>query len=84
MVIGGIYLSEKKSEKFPWGLYKVENIAAVFSAGFIFLSAYEIAKMIYHPSTAGMRNLDITLMALFLMTLPIIVFARYEARGQRH
>ncbi len=80
MVMGGIYLSEKKSEKFPWGLYKVENIAAVFSAGFIFLSAYEIAKMIYHPSTAGMRNLDITLIALFLMTLPIIVFARYEAR----
>jgi cation diffusion facilitator family transporter len=80
LVIGGIYLSEKKSEKFPWGLYKVENIAAVFSAGFIFLSAYEIAKMIYHPSPEGMRNLDITLLALFLMTLPIIVFARYEAR----
>jgi len=80
MVIGGIYLSEKKSEKFPWGLYKVENIAAVFSAGFIFLSAYEIAKMIYHPSTEGMRNLDVTLMALFLMALPIIFFARYEAR----
>ncbi|MHB8881628.1 MAG: cation diffusion facilitator family transporter [Thermodesulfovibrionales bacterium] len=80
MVIGGIYLSEKKSEKFPWGLYKVENLAAVFSAGFIFLSAYEIAKMIYHPSTEGVRNLDITLIALFLMSLPIIFFARYEAR----
>jgi cation diffusion facilitator family transporter len=79
MVIGGIYLSEKKSEKFPWGLYKVENIAAVFSAGFIFLSAYEIAKMIYHPSIGGMQNLDVTLIALCLMTLPIIVFARYEA-----
>jgi len=35
MVIGGIYLSEKKSEKFPWGLYKVENIAAVFSTTYI-------------------------------------------------
>lgn len=80
LVMGGIYLSEKKSDKFPWGLYKVENIAAVFSAGFIFLSAYEIAKMIYRPSTESMQNLDIALIALFFMTLPIIVFARYEAR----
>jgi len=80
LVVGGIYLSEKKSERFPWGLYKVENIAALFSACLIFLSAYEIAKMIYHPSPEGMRNLDMTLIVLFLMTVPIILFSRYEAR----
>jgi len=37
LVAGGIYLSEQKSEKFPWGLYKVESIAAALSSGLIFL-----------------------------------------------
>ena len=41
-VIIGIYLSEKKSEKFPWGLYKIENLAAILVGVLIFLSAYEI------------------------------------------
>ncbi len=79
-VVGGLYLSEKKSEQFPWGLYKVENVVAVLLAGMIFLSAYEIAKVIYQPSPHGMRNLDITLIILLLMAFPIILFSRYEAK----
>ena len=46
LVIIGMYLSEKKSEKFPWGLYKIENLASVFVGVLIFLSAYEIGKMV--------------------------------------
>jgi cation diffusion facilitator family transporter len=80
LVIGGIYLSEKKSRRFPWGLYKVENLAAVLSAALIFLSAYEIAAMIYHPSPAGLKNLDSALIALLVMALPIVLFSQYEAK----
>jgi len=80
LIVGGIYLSEKKSEKFPWGLYKVENVAAVISAGFIFLSAYEIASMLYRPSPAEMRNLDTALFVLFLMVFPVLFFSRYEEK----
>jgi len=80
LVVGGIYFSEKKSKQFPWGLYKIENIAAVLSAGLIFLSAYEIAKMIHHPPSETLKNLDITLIVLFFMALPIILFSRYEAK----
>jgi len=28
LVLVGIWLSKKKSEEFPWGLYKVENFAS--------------------------------------------------------
>jgi cation diffusion facilitator family transporter len=80
LVIGGIYISGKKSEQFPWGLYKVENIAAAVSGGLIFLSAYEVAKMIYSPSREGIRNLDITIVALMLMAFPIILFSKYEIK----
>ncbi|KPK36264.1 MAG: hypothetical protein AMK70_02945 [Nitrospira bacterium SG8_35_1] len=80
LVVGGIYLSEKKSKQFPWGLYKVENLAAVLSAGLIFVSAYEIVKMIYHPPSESLKNLNITLIVLFSMVFPIILFSRFEAK----
>ncbi|MCI0468646.1 MAG: cation transporter, partial [Nitrospirae bacterium] len=61
LIIAGIYLSEKKSGKFPWGLYKVENMAATLLSILIFLSSYEIARAIFKPSSEGIRNIDITL-----------------------
>lgn len=79
-VIVGIYLSEKKSEKFPWGLYKIENLAAILVGILIFISAYEIGKMVYKPAPAGMKNVDIALIILFSMAFPIILFSRYEAK----
>jgi cation diffusion facilitator family transporter len=80
LVIGGIYLSEKKSRRFPWGLYKVENLAAVLSAALILFSAYEIAAMIYHPSPAGLKNLGSALITLLVMAFPVLLFSRYEAK----
>lgn len=80
LVIGGIALAEKKSKRFPWGLYKAENLAAVLSSLLIFFSAYEIAAMIYRPSTEGLRNLDNTLLALLVMAVPVLLFSRYEAK----
>ncbi len=38
-----IYISEKKHEKFPYGLYKLENIGAMFISFFLFFAAYEMA-----------------------------------------
>lgn len=83
MVLGGIHLAGKKSARFPWGLYKAENLAALLSAGLILVSGYEIGRTILSPSTAGMQHLDMTLALLFLMALPIILFSRYEHRVAR-
>ncbi|HET6515739.1 MAG TPA: cation diffusion facilitator family transporter [Thermodesulfovibrionales bacterium] len=83
LVIGGIHLAAKKSERFPWGLYKVENVTAVLTGIFIFISAYEIAKMTYRPPSSPLRNLDVTLVILFLMTIPVLLFYRYELKTAR-
>jgi cation diffusion facilitator family transporter len=80
LVLGGIYLSEKKSMQFPWGLYKIENLAAALSAVLIFLSAYEVASMIVRPTHFALRNLDSTMIVLLLMAFPIVLFSRYEAK----
>jgi divalent metal cation (Fe/Co/Zn/Cd) transporter len=43
-VLAGIKLASRKSKDFPYGLYKLENLAALGLALLIFLSAYEIAR----------------------------------------
>jgi cation diffusion facilitator family transporter len=82
ILISGLYLSEKRSEQFPWGLYKIENIVAVISSGLIFIAAYEIAKMIFTPASE-LKNLDIGMTAVFLMALPNLVFYKYESRNAK-
>jgi cation diffusion facilitator family transporter len=79
MVIGGLYLSEMRSERFPWGLYKVENFVALISSGLIFFSAYEIASMIFIPVTE-LKNLGIGTASVLLMALPNLAFYKTESR----
>ncbi len=79
-VLMGITISRKKSPSFPWGLYKVENIAAVVSAFFIFLLAYEIGKNTLFSGVKEIMNINISVFALAVMTIPIVLFARYEKK----
>lgn len=39
-----IKLSDKKTERFPYGLYKLENIGSIVIAFFLLLAAYEMVK----------------------------------------
>jgi Predicted Co/Zn/Cd cation transporters len=39
-----IKFSNKKNERFPYGLYKLENLASVVISFFLFLASYEIIK----------------------------------------
>jgi cation diffusion facilitator family transporter len=82
-VWAGITLSKKKSSRFPWGLYKAENIAAVISALFIFLMAYEISKGIFVERQRVLKNVDLSVAALVLMSIPVYLFARHEKKKGR-
>jgi cation diffusion facilitator family transporter len=79
----GITLAKKKSSRFPWGLYKAENIAAVVSALFIFLMAYEIAKGIFVEKARVLRNVNLSIAALILMAIPVYLFAGHEKKNAR-
>jgi cation diffusion facilitator family transporter len=76
----GITISRKKSPSFPWGLYKVENIAAIVSAFFIFLMAYEIGKDVFLSGTKQIRNIDLSIIIMLFMIVPIVIFKQYEKR----
>jgi cation diffusion facilitator family transporter len=81
LVLVGIWLSKRKSEAFPWGLYKVENFVALVSAGFIFFAGYEIVHYVFKERNAFiLRHFYPSFFALLAIILAIGIFSRFEAR----
>lgn len=79
-VLTGISLSKRKSPTFPWGLYKVENVAALISAFFVLLMAYELGKNVFFSETGEIVHRAISIGILSLMAVPVFLFARYEKK----
>ena len=81
LVLAGIRLSKRKSEDFPWGLYKVENFVALVSALFIFFAGYEIVHYVFRKKTPlEIAYFFPSVLGLIGMILIIFLFSRYEAR----
>jgi len=84
LVLVGIWLSKRKSEAFPWGLYKVENFVALVSAGLIFFAGYEIVRHVFKAEkTLILGHLYSALFGLSAIILAIAIFSRFEAKKAR-
>lgn len=84
LVLVGIWLSKKKSEEFPWGLYKVENLVSLVSAALILFASYEI--FLYAFTRAAPLRLTYMLPSLLVLVgiiFLILFFSRYEAKRAR-
>jgi cation diffusion facilitator family transporter len=83
-VLGGLWISTRKSERFPYGLYKIENVISVFVAISIFCAGYEILRK---ATTSGGEPLVITPVILggfFCTVLVTFLFGQYAIRvGKR-
>ena len=79
-ILIGLKLSRRKSNNFPYGLYKVENIVALIIAILIFLAGYEIAKeAIFSPE----KNVEVTwpvLVGVIISLIIPVLFSIYELR----
>jgi len=74
----GIVISNKKSKRFPFGLYKVENLVALVSAFAIFFAGYEIVKDVFFGEPVEMKNLFIALGVILVTVLITYFYAKYE------
>ena len=84
LILMGIRLSQKKSEDFPWGLYKVENFVTLVSAALIFFAGYEVAQYVFKKKSAPeMKHLFTSFLILAGMPGVIFLFSRYEASRAR-
>lgn len=80
----GIKISERKSGNFPYGLYKVENLAALATSLFIFFAAFEIVKeIIYADPTAVVSSIPIAIFGLVVILILMFFFSRYELKVGR-
>ena len=80
----GIRLANRRSRYFPYGLYKVENLAALLAAFFIFYAAYEIVKESLNIHTPNrLEHLPLAVVGVVIMAMVTFFFSRYEYRLAR-
>lgn len=76
----GLKISDRKSETFPYGLYKVENLISLAVAVLIAVVGYELArKAILGGEPKEIKNLPWTIAALVVSMAISYGFSRYEA-----
>jgi cation diffusion facilitator family transporter len=83
VVLGGLIIARRKSKAFPYGLYKVENVAAIVVALLIFLAGYEIAREAWQGAVRVVTASPAILVGAVLAVVIPLAFSRYEARLAR-
>lgn len=84
VIYAGVKLSSRKTRSFPMGLYKLENVASVVIAIFIFIAGYEIVREIFTPMETRPQIDMIYLVLLLLGTAATFGFGQYAiAAGRR-
>jgi len=80
-VLVGIKISKRKSEIFPYDLYKVENLV---SSLFIFFAGYEIAVSVFsEEQKLNIGRLPLAITGVLLTILITFLFSRYESQRER-
>ena len=77
-VLVGLRLAARKSPRFPYGLYKVENVVSVVIALLIFLAGYEIVRRALAPAPAGIVPTAGLVAGVAVTVLGPWLFSRYE------
>jgi len=79
-VFGGLLLSTRKSQAFPLGLYKIENLISVVVAIFIFFAGYEIAGAMLRPPAATRPDISPAMLWWLLgCATAIFLFGQYAS-----
>jgi cation diffusion facilitator family transporter len=77
-----VKITVKKSKDFPYGLYKVENIAAVIISFFLFFAAYEILKEAFlsHESHQ-VKNPEYAIIVMLIAMVLTFFYSRFEKKA---
>ena len=77
VVYGGVKFSTRKTRSFPLGLYKLENVASVVIAIFIFIAGYEIIREIFSADKTLPHISLPYIILLFVGTIATLLFGQY-------
>jgi cation diffusion facilitator family transporter len=76
-VWGGLKLSARKSRRFPYGLYKIENVIQVVMALLIFFAGVEIAREILSPQVGPLFITPWIIVGMAITALIPLLFGYY-------
>lgn len=83
IVFSAIFFSYIKTDKFPFGLYKLENIASSLVSLLIILTAFEIGYSLFEKHETlhvSIFKQVITAGILFLIVILMFLYSRYEKK----
>jgi len=79
----GLKISKRPSWKFPYGLYKVENLVSLITSLAIFFAGYEIVREVLSRPEGELVHLPLTLVGVGVTILVTFIFSRYELKVGR-
>ena len=84
-VFAGLRISARKSPRFPYGLYKVENFAALLLSGAVFFAGYQIVREAFqHESRLQFQNIPAAIGGMAAVLGITLALSRYMvARGRK-
>ena len=79
-----VKLAAKKTKEFPYGLYKVENIAAILIAIFLFFAAYEIIReAFFSEAERSIKHTELAIGVMFFAMVATFVYSRLEIKAAK-
>jgi cation diffusion facilitator family transporter len=82
-VLIGIKLANRTSRRFPYGLYKIENVISAVIAILIFMTAYEFARRAVLSESTQVTATPWMLACLALAATIALLFSHFELRAGR-
>ncbi len=77
----GLKFADRKSKDFPYGLYKLENLASLVTSFFIFAAAFEIIhSVISEESVLEAQKVPVAAGGLLAITIALWLFSRWELK----
>ncbi|MBN1273462.1 MAG: cation diffusion facilitator family transporter [Candidatus Aminicenantes bacterium] len=84
-LIVGLVISNRKTSKFPYGLYKMENVVSVIISLLLFVTAYELISEAVKGETTTVPYRGGVLGIVGALVLVPFIFSRYEIKvGKRY
>ena len=81
IIVTGITISQRSSQRFPYGLYKVENLVSLGTSLLIFIAGYEIVnEVLSGPSLLLTSQVPLAVGGIVLSILITFTFSRYELK----
>ncbi len=81
LMFGAVRVAPHRSRRFPFGLYKLEDIAAVFGGFVVLFAAYEILRSVFGQGASPSGSPGATLVFMVAILLVQVVFYVLEGKA---